>query len=253
MRLKATISSAFILSVLLLSLASIASASGTNPPIVGTYKTLTSSVLPGRATESMLCDGCFGQVGNLIMAESWDGSTLGTNWKVSCPQIAVPPSLLYDGVVSGTGQRIFQAAYTGGTLWLSGTGAWGAGDPDYTGSLTSFTVVAAYQYLNGTLVGIVSNINFSGNIDGYDDCFTLAVSNAEFLGATSGTPPPPGTPLRAAVITGPFPPFQGPSDCNATGTHGSYWDVHDITFSILGHCVTSTRSSSWGGLKSLYR
>jgi hypothetical protein len=144
-------------------------------------------------------------------------------------------------VVGGTGQRIYQATYSGGSLWLSGTGAWGGGDPSYTGSLTSFVVVAAYQYLGGTLVGIVSNINFSGNIDGYDDCFTLAISNAEFAGAS---------PL---AVTGPYPAFQGPSDCNATGTHGSYWDVHDITFSVLGHCTTSTRSSSWGGLKNMYR
>jgi hypothetical protein len=239
------------LSALLLSLATAAQASGTNPPLAGTYKTLTNTVLPGRATESMPCDSCFGQVGNLIMAESWDGSALGTNWKVSCPQVAMTPTLLYDGVVGGTGQRIFQAGYTGGTLRLSGTGAWGAGDPYDTGSLTSFVVVAAYQYVGGTLVGIVSNINFSGNIDGYDDCLTLAISNAEFVGATSSIPP--GVPLRARTVTGLYPAFQGPSDCDAAGTHGSTWDVHDITFSILGHCTTSTRSSSWGGRKSLYR
>jgi len=243
MKLNATTASAVLLSVLILSLASTAFASGTNPPLAGTYKTLTNTVLPGRATESMPCDSCFGQIGNLIMAGSWDGSALGANWKLSCPQVATTPTLLYDGVVGGTGQRIFQATYTGGTLWLSGTGAWSSGDPHYKGSLTSFVVVAAYQYVGGTLVGIVSNINFSGSIDGYDDCFTLAISNAEFVGATPS----------ALAVTGPYPAFQGPSDCNVAGTHGSYWDVHDITFSILGHCTTSTRSSSWGGLKSLYR
>jgi hypothetical protein len=241
MKLKATTASAVLLSVLILSLAATAIASGTNPPLSGTYKTLTNTVLPGRATESMPCDSCFGQIGNLIMAGSWNGSALGTNWRISCPQIATTPTLLYDGVVGGTGQRIFRAAYTGGLLWLSGTGAWGGGDPDYTGSLTSFVVVAAYQYVGGTLAGIVSNINFSGNIDGYGDCFTLAISNAEFVGATAG------------AVTVPYPAFQGPSDCNVAGTHGSYWDVHDITFSVLGHCATSTRSSSWGGLKSMYR
>jgi len=251
MRLKVTATFAVLLSVLILSLASTAFANGTNPPLAGTYKTLTNSVLPGRAVESMPCDSCFGQIGNLIMAESWDGSSLGTKWKVSCPQIATTPTLLYDGVVGGTGQRIFQAAYSGGTLWLSGTGAWGTGDSYYTGNLTSFVVVAVYQYVGGALVGIVSNINFSGNIDGYDDCFTLAISNAEFVGATSGAPP--GLSPSAPTVTGPYPAFQGPSDCNAAGTHGSYWDVHDVTFSILGHCATSTRPSSWGSLKSLYR
>lgn len=239
MNLKATMSSAVVLSALILSLASTATANGVSPPLVGTYKTLSGTVLPGRAAESMPCDSCFGQVGNLIMAESWDGSTLGTNWMVSCPQVATTPTLIYDGVVSGTGQRIYQAAYVGGQLWLSGTGAWGTGDPYYSGSLTSFTVIATYQYVGGTLVGIVSNVNFSGNIDGYENCFTLAISNAEFLGSQA--------------VTGPFPAFQGPSDCNLSGTHGSRWDVHDITFSILGRCATSIRTSSWGGLKSIYR
>ena len=70
MKLNATTTSAVLFSVLILSLASIATASGTNPPLAGTYKTLTNTVVPGRATESMPCDSCFGQVGNLIMAES---------------------------------------------------------------------------------------------------------------------------------------------------------------------------------------
>ena len=251
MKSRATSTSIVLGSALILSLASTAFASGTNPPFPGTYKTLTNTVLPGRATESMPCDSCFGQIGNLIMAESWDGTVLGTNWKVTCPQIATPPTLLYDGVAGGTGQRIFQASYSGGTLWLSGTGAWGGGDPSYTGSLASFVAVAAYQYVGGELVGIVSDINFSGSIEGYGDCFTLAISNAEFLGATSSLPP--GSPSRALAVTGPFPAFQGPSDCNVSGNHGSYWDVHDVTFSIIGGCVTATRSSSWGGLKKMYR
>lgn len=235
------------LSALLLTFASAALASGTNPPLIGTYKTLSGTVLPGSATESMPCDTCSEQVGNLIMAESWNGTTLGTNWKVSCPQVAATPTLVYDGVVGGTGQRIFQAAYTGGTLWLSGAGAWGTGDPDYTGGLTSFTVVAAKQYIGGQLVGIVANVNFTGSIDGYDNCFTLAISNAEWVGGTA-TPPPPG---KTATLS--FPPIMGPSDCNLTGTHASFWDVHDITFSILGRCETSSRPSSWGALKSIYR
>jgi hypothetical protein len=243
MKLKATPSTIALSVVLLLASASVVAASGTNPPLVGTYKTLTNTVLPGRATESMPCDSCDGVAGNLIMAESYDGTTLGTNWKVTCAQEAVPATLVYDGVVSGTGQRIYQSSYTGGQLWLSGAGAWGTGDPYYSGGLSSFTVVAVKQYAAGSLVGIVSNVNFSGSLDGYDQCFTLAISNAEYLGATPAAPPLPG----------PFPSIQGPSDCNLPAAHGSYWNVHDITFSILGRCVTGARKSTWGELKSTYR
>lgn len=249
--MKRNATTVVLLPALLLSLASVALASGTNPPLIGTYKTLTSTVLPGRATESAPADGAFGQVGNLIMAASWDGTSLGTNWAVSCPQIAATPTLLYDGVVGGTGQRLYQVAYNGGTLWLAGSGAWGSGDPYYTGDLTSFTVVAAHQYVGGNLVGIVSNINFSGNIDGYGDCFTLAISNAELVGVT-GDVPPVG-PLSVQSLTGPYPALMGPSDCNLAGTFGSYWDVHDVTFSIIGGCTVGARSSSWGGLKKIYR
>ena len=232
------------LSVLLLALVTAPRPSTAGvPPLVGTYKTLLGTILPGRASESWPCDGCEGQLGNTINSASWNGSTLATNWSLSCPQIASSPVLVLDTVVGGTGQRIYQTSYSGGSLWLAGSGAWGAGDPAYTGSIQSFVVMVTKQYVGGTLVGAVSNINFTGTIDNYDNCFTMAISNAEFVGATPGT----------ALEPGPFPAFLGPASCNATGTHGSWFDVHDVTFSILGRCETPTRTRTWGELKSLYR
>ncbi len=213
------------------------------PPVPATYKTLSGGILPGRASESMPCDLCEGQIGNLVMSQSWDGAALGTNWMVSCPQIASPPVLIYDGVVGGNGQRIWRTEYSGGTLWLSGTGAWAGGDPQYTGPVVLFTVVVTKQYLAGQVVGAVSNINLSGTFDGYGGCYEMAISNAELVGATPGTPGEPGL----------FPAFQGPLDCGIAGAHGAWWDVHDITFSIIGECLVGTRSTTWGTIKSLYR
>lgn len=213
-----------------------------NPPLVGTYKTLAGTILPGRATESSATDGGLNQAGNMINAESFDGTTLGTAWKVSCAQ-AGPSALLFDGVVGGNGQRMFQTPYTGGTLWLSGTGAWGTGDPAYTGSFSSFVVIATQQIVNNQIVGIVTNVNFTGMLEGYENCFTMAISNAELVGITPAAPSVPG----------PFPGFVGPADCNATGTSGSYWDVHDITFTILGQCAVGTARPTWGSLKNMYR
>jgi len=224
-------------------LASAAMAAGSNPPLVGTYKTLSATILPGRATESFPCDGCEGQIGNMINSASWDGTTLGTNWSLSCPQIVAPPIMTFNGVVGGTGQQIWQTTYSGGTLTLAGSGAWGTGDPSYTGSVSSFTVITTKQYVGGVLVGAVANINFTGTIDGYDNCFTMAISNAELVGATPGAPAEPG----------PFPAFVGPGNCSLTGSHGSYQDVHDITFSIIGTCSVPTRATTWGELKSIYR
>jgi len=213
-------------------------------PLVGTYKTLYGQVLPGRATESMPADLAEGQIGNLIMAASYDGTTLGTNWTVTCPQIGSAPVLTYDDVDEyGYGQRIYRTDYVGGKLWLSGTGAWAGGDKSYTSQLSAFRIIATKQYMAGQLVGIVSNINLRGPIDGYSSCFEMAISNAELVGYT-----PVGTSLN-----GPFPPFKGPVDCSADGSHGTYWDVHDITLTLYGGCVVPTDKSTWGAIKSLYR
>jgi hypothetical protein len=213
-------------------------------PAIGTYKTLYGQVLTGRATESMPADLAEGQIGNLVMAASYDGATLGTNWAVSCPQIASSPVLTYDDVDAyGYGQRIYRTDYTGGMLWLSGTGAWAGGDPYYTSSLSTFRIIATKQYEAGALVGVVSNINLRGPIDGYTSCFEMAISNAELVGYTPIGPQEPGL----------FPALKGPSDCQANGSHGTYWDVHDITLTLYGSCVVPTEKSTWGAIKTLYR
>lgn len=227
-----------------LCVAELASAAGF-PLITGTYKTLFGTVQPGRATESMPADFAEGQLGNMIWAESWDGVVLGANWKVTCPQIAGPATLIYDGVVGGNGQRIYVTPYSGGTLWLAGTGAWGGGAPYYEAILNAFTVTATKQYVGGALVGVVSNINLSGDFEGEGQCFTMAISNAELVGMTGNPylPPPPGV----------WPALHGPSDCALIGAHGTFWDVHDVTLSILGDCTVPSRMSTWGRVKSLYR
>ena len=219
---------------------------GAGAPVVGTYNSSEGDLLSGRATESMPADGAEGQIGNMIMGASYDGATLGTNWTLSCPQIAQPPVLLYDGVVNGTGQRIYRTDYTGGRLWLAGDGAWAGGDPYYTSTLSTFTVIATKQYVAGVLTGIKSTINLTGSIDGYTDCVEMAISNAEWVGYT-----PVG--IFMSGITGDFPAFQGPSDCSLDGSHGTYWTVHDVTLNLIGSCVVSAERSTWGSVKSLYR
>jgi hypothetical protein len=219
---------------------------GAGAPVVGTYNSTAGDVLAGRATESMPADGAEGLVGNMVAAASWNGTTLGTNWKLTCPEVSEPPGLLYDGVFNGTGQRIYRTNYSGGQLWLAGDGAWAGGDPYYTSTLSTLTVIATKQYVNGTLTGVKSTINLVGPIDGYTDCVEMVISNAELVGYT-----PVG--IFMSGITGDFPAFQGPSDCAATGEHGTYWTVHDVTLNLLGSCVVSAEQSTWGSVKSLYR
>lgn len=216
------------------------------PLLAGTYETLSGTIQPGRATESMSADLVFLSVGDMMWAESWNGATLGGNWKLTCMKISGPPTLLFDGVAGGTGQRIYSTAYAGGSIWLSGSGAWAAGGaPYYTGSITMFKVTTTQQYVGGTLVGAVDDINFAGTFEGAGQCFAMDIANAELVGATgSAFLPPPG---------GIWPAFHGPSDCGAVGSHGSYWSVHDITLVISGDCLTPGAPSTWGRIKSLYR
>jgi hypothetical protein len=239
---------ATILPVILVLALLAPSAFAVDGPIPGTYKTLTGTIQPGKATESMPADLAEGQLGNMIWAESWNGSVLGSNWKVMCAQIASSPQLVFDNVDgNGNGQRAYRTDYTGGLLWLDGNGAWyNAASPAaaYSAAISSFSITVYKQIVGGQPSGAVSNIAISGDIEGYASCFTLAISNAELAGYT---------PLGYPPALGPFPLFRGPSDCSTVGNHGTYWNVHDVTLNIIGQCSTPTRSSTWGRIKTLYR
>jgi len=235
----------WLFAVLLLAVALAPALALAGPPANGTYKTLYGTVLPGKATESMPADLAEGQLGNMVWGESWNGMALGTEWKVMCPQIVSPPVLVFDGVDgNGNGQRAWHTVYAGGTMWLSGAGAWAGGDAFYVADLSAFSTTVYKQYIGGQIVGAVTNINLTGVFRGYVKCFDMAISNAELVGWT-----PVGYPPQV----GPFPPFYGPSNCTLLGNHGTYWDAHDITLSILGACVVPTFPSTWGQLKATYR
>ena len=224
------------------------------PLLTGTYKTSTipPTIEPGRATESMPYDFGDGIDGNMLDAESWNDPVLGGNWKVTCAQKSGPAVLTSDVMIGNMRQMTYMTPYSGGLIWLSGTGAWAAGGaPYYEGVLTSFMVTAVKQYVGGQLVRVVSNINFVGEFPGSAgtpvQCFTMDISNAQLIGMTGGDPiglPPPA---------GLWPIFLGPLDCGLIGAHGTYWSVSDVTLSILGNCATPTQSSTWGRVKSLYR
>jgi hypothetical protein len=234
-----------------LALAQSAGAAG-YPLITGTYKTLLGTIEPGRATESMPYDFGEGIDGNMLNAESWNDPVLGGNWKVTCAQKSGPAVLISDVMLGNMRQMTYVTPYSGGLIWLSGTGAWAAGGaPYYEGVLTSFTVTAVKQYVGGQLVRVVSNINFVGEFPGpvgtAPQCFAMDISNAQLIGMTGGAPvglPPPA---------GTWPVFLGPLDCGLVGAHGTYWTVSDVTLSIIGDCATPTRVSTWGRVKSLYR
>lgn len=219
--------------------ASVVSAACSNPPKDGIYSTTTGTILSGRASEAW-CSGVGpGQPGNTESAASWDGATLGAQWRVWGMAIdaagAQETARYFDAY--GNGWIDYSTSYDGGQFWLSGSHLWGYGAGDYTGYLTYYNVGARVTYVGGQPVGVTSNIFLMGNFDDCSNCtIEYAISNAMLVWQTGYPAPMPAN----------YPAFE----CGATS--GELFDACCITAKI--HCAPiATESSTWGAIKELYR
>lgn len=209
------------------------------PPAYGVYNSndIGGMMLTGRFSESFVGGGP-GQIGDTIHAMSFDTLNLGTQWRVQCPQISSPPTVLSDTRVGGTGDLVYSTVYTGGTFWLAKNGPWGDNVADYTGTIVGFTNVATYQFLSGTIIGIRSNVTMSGAFDSYPGIMEFAISNAATFGDTSSQPFPAG-----------FPELRD-QNCAAGPTQGAWGSVPTITMVIQE--VVGNETSSFGTLKARF-
>lgn len=209
------------------------------PPVYGVYNSndIGGTMLTGRFSESFVGGGP-GQIGNTIHAQSFDTINLGTQWRVECPQIGSPPTVLSDTRVNGTGDVIYSTVYTGGIFWLAKNGPWGDNVADYTGTITGFTNVATYQFVGGTLIGVRSNVTMTGNFDAYAGIMEFAISNSATFGDTSTQPFPAG-----------FPQLRDQS-CAAGPTQGAWGSVPSITLVIQQAVANET--TRFGVLKSRF-
>lgn len=227
----------FLLVLLCLLLIPVAASAG--PPVYGVYNSndIGGSMLTGRFSESFVGGGP-GQVGNTIHAQSFDTVNLGTQWRVECPQIGAPPTVLSDTRVGGTGDVVYSTVYVGGTFWLAKNGPWGDNVADYTGTLVGFTNVATYQFLGGVLIGIRSNVTMSGTFDDYAGVMEFAISNSATFGDTSSQAFPAG-----------FPELRDQA-CAAGPTDGGWGSVPNITLVIQE--VVANDASTFGVLKARF-
>jgi hypothetical protein len=211
-------------------------------PATGTYYSWDlpgGSFDAGRFSESWLPSS--GQIGNTVNAMSWDGATLGGEWKVWCPSIASSPTLVADTRnASGDGDVIYFTIYGGGSFWFSGAGPWGDSSQDYTGWLNTFNVTSTHQYIGWVRTGVRSNITMTGQFDGFDNCMEYVISNAAFVGETTYGPLP-----------GDYPPFLD-SNCNSGPTAGGWGDAVQIELNISGSCTVPIEDKTWGAVKALY-
>jgi hypothetical protein len=217
------------------------------PPQVGVYLSndLPGGVmLEGRFSESWVNPAAsHGQVGNTINALSWNGAMLGSEWKVWCPSIVIPPVLVSDNRdQNGTGDVTYQTQYGGGLFWLSKNGPWGDGIADYTGVVQTFVVTTTYQYVVNTLLGIRGNVTMGATFDGYDNCLEYSINNIAFVGTTDLMP-----------IATDYPPFLDTNCASGVVSRGGWGTVTEIALSIYGSCTVGARSSTWGAVKALYK
>ncbi len=210
-------------------------------PKDGVYQTYDESLLPGRASEAWCTGAGPGVTGNTENGMSWDavGGLLATQWHVWGMAIdengAVPTGSNVDPE-TGNGWVDYTTNYVGGQFWLSKDHLWGDGTTDYTGTVDYYTVNAKVSLMGWQIVGVTSNVYFTGYFDDCTNCrLDFVIANAMLVWQT-------GWPNQPAD----FPPFL----CSATT--GEYFDVCCIRAQI--HCYpTAAEPSTWGTLKALYR
>ena len=214
-------------------------------PLNGDYQStdLGGPVYLGRYTEAWDAGGSATGAGTTLNAESWDGAVLGTQWRYWCGTESSPGVLLIDNVnTSGNGNRTYMKTFDGGYIWLSGTGPWANGDPDYYGTIDSYTEFETIQYTNWVPIAAVTNVQATVHFDNYpEQCMAFSIGNGSRVASTE----------IGETIPANYPDLLDPS-CNATRTEGAAWDFFTVTLSITG-CAVGTEDASWGSIKSMYQ
>jgi hypothetical protein len=214
-------------------------------PLDGTYTStdIGGPLNLGRYTESWLVPGGALNLGTVLNSESWDGANLGLQWRYWCASIELPPLLLVDNVdANGNGSRTYQKTFLGGFIWLSGTGPWANGDPEYPGVIDSYVEFETIQYLNWQKIHAVTNIQATAHFDNYPStCLTFSVGNGLEIGSTD----------TGATKPSDYPGFLEKLTCDPTRVLGGWWDFFTVSLVITG-CGVPAEPTTWGAVKSQY-
>lgn len=213
-------------------------------PVTGIYTStdLGGQILTGRA--STWRPGINSGLPHVLHAQSWNGTTLGTQWEISCPTENAAFSVV-DNRVAGVGTIVYSSTFTGGTFTFFATGGpWGDG----TGTLGTTSLTTTVQYImigpNSTPVASVVNGNTSGFFTG--GCYlTFGIGNGFGVGETTSLNP---------AITKPanYPTFLDGTCAGAPALQqfGSWGDVITLTVGIA--CPVPAQPTTWGNVKALY-
>ncbi|MBM4129466.1 hypothetical protein FJ250_00340 [bacterium] len=210
-------------------------------PVTGTYTStdLGGQLLTGRA--STWRPGVNSGLPHVLHGQSWDGSTLGTQWDMSCA-VANNPFVVQDNRVGGIGTIVYTSTFTGGTMtFFAGGSAWGDG----TATLNTTTLVSTvvYTMIGGVSTPVASVVN--GNTSGVftNGCLlTFAIANGTGVGETPWASIPSTYPAFLDATCNPASP---------SAQFGTWGNVITITMDI--NCAVSEETSSWGAVKGLFR
>ncbi len=206
-------------------------------PITGIYRStdMGGVFLTGRA--STWRPGVNSGLPHVIHAQSWDGSTLGTQWDISCG-IENTNFIVQDNRVAGTGTVIYTSTFQGGTLTLY-AGGWPWGDGVAT--LGTTTMITTVQYYMNTPVASVVNGNTAGTFA--PGCtLTFMIGNGSGMGETPYMSKPATYPTFLDATCGP---------AASNLQYGTWGDVITITLGI--YCPVGVDESTWGAIKELYQ
>lgn len=221
----------------------IADAAVADAPLNGDYDSVDigGPVYVGRYTEGWDAIGGALNSGTTLNAESWDGAVLASQWRYWCSTESSDAVLLVNTVNSnGNGNRTYMKSFAGGYIWLSGSGPWANGDPDYFGTITSYTEFETIQYSNWVPIAATTNVQAVANFDDYPElCMAFYIGNGARVATTA----------LGETIPADYPGLLDPS-CNATRTEGAAWDFFTVTLSITD-CAVGSEETSWGAIKSI--
>jgi hypothetical protein len=210
------------------------------PSSIGHWSTAEGTMIGGRASEAW-CGGQGDQPGNMQNAMSWDGASLGTQWRAWGMTIdPVGPVLLVDNVNGdGDGIRIYSTDYVDGQYWLSKDNTWSDGVDDLTGNLTTYNVTTTVTFQAGVIVGASANIAFTGdfaNCPSFNDCeISFGIANALLI----------WHPDFGGAMPADYP------DLLCGASTGEAYDACCLTVDI--YCAVGAEETTWGSLKALYK
>ena len=212
-------------------------------PVSGTYYSAFrgGNVLTGRA--SVARQGVNEGNPKIFNGQSWDGSTLGTQWEIQCgiETTDTPPDYTLYNPITGTGMIVYHQTFNGGTfaLYTDPNVGWGSG----TANLN--VTQATSQVFLQSFVPISSSFTAftSGTFVGAGTCqLDFAFGNGFGVGETPYLSKPADYPAFLAA------------DCSLASSSlqfGVWADTNDIVVTIS--CPVPANEASWGHIKSLYR